>query len=380
MPISIWIIWNTWRPTRRPSPRLTSPLARSRVSGRIQSISHASIPSIMSQLMIDEGSLKEGYSLKLKVGSGTFGTVVMARRRQDAQLVAIKVLRQPHNGPASQLREVYFFQHVSSHPSLVELYDMFEDSMTHQINFVQELCDYNLLQLMRSRNQRQFPPRMLLSLAAQLLRGIAHIHAHGFVHRDLKPENVLVKIQHPNSFDGMAFKIADFGLAKRLDKAHNWTSYVATRWYRSPEQLTEQPEHGYSLDLWSFGALFTEVCNLSPLFMGRTTTEMLIKQIHILGTPSPNALGGQWCAAMGREASAIFEGILESGMSPQDLMRWPENARFAAAICSCLKWDPEKRASPEEVMSLINSPPPVYQKYKRIIAAREPHIRSNSVS
>lgn len=330
--------------------------------------------------MLEEGSLKEGYSLKLKVGSGTFGTVVMARRRLDAQLVAIKVLRQPHNGPASQLREVYFFQHVSPHPSLVELYDMFDDSSTHQVHFVQELCDYNLLQLMRSRNQHQLPPRMLASLATQLLRGISHIHAHGFVHRDLKPENVLVQVKHPHSFEGMAFKIADFGLAKRLDKAHNWTSYVATRWYRSPEQLTEQKDHDQALDMWSFGALFAEACNLSPLFMGKTTTEMLLKQIRILGTPSPNALGGPWSADMSREASAIFEGILESGMSPQDLMRWPENARFAAAICACLKWDPKNRASPEEALLWISSPPPVYQKYKRIISAREPHIRSNSVS
>jgi cyclin-dependent kinase-like len=67
------------------------------------------------------------------------------------------------------------------------------------------------------------------------------------IHRDIKPENILV------SAHGVV-KLCDFGFARMLTGAGSqYTEYVATRWYRSPELLVGDTEYGKGVDIWSIG-------------------------------------------------------------------------------------------------------------------------------
>jgi serine/threonine protein kinase len=68
------------------------------------------------------------------------------------------------------------------------------------------------------------------------------------MHRDLKPENVLV-------LKGCT-KICDFGLAKEKLAAPPHTEYVATRWYRAPEQILTPGRYNESCDLFAVGCIF----------------------------------------------------------------------------------------------------------------------------
>ena len=120
------------------------------------------------------------------------------------------------------------------------------------------------------------------SLLTQLLRGVAHLHAHNVVHRDLKPYNVLV------TPDGV-LRIGDFGAAAMLYTYLGENTHVTSRHYRSPEQLLLQP-HGTPADIWAVGCILAEMLLLEhgpdrhppPLFPGRYSEE----------TPPPGALGG----------------------------------------------------------------------------------------
>ena len=56
----------------------------------------------------------------------------------------------------------------------------------------------------------------------EVLQGLEHLHAQGWVHRDVKSDNVLVG-------GGGAVKLADMGFAVRLDREQpsRWTRALA---------------------------------------------------------------------------------------------------------------------------------------------------------
>ncbi|PRT55795.1 Meiosis induction protein kinase IME2/SME1 [Wickerhamiella sorbophila] len=291
------------------------------------------------------------YQLENEIGSGTFGTVCVARTKGSARLVAVKTLRQSYSCEPSRLREVQFYQSVPPHANLVALNEMFLDANTNQLHFITELMDCNLLEMVRKREGRPLKVPTLVSLFSQLIRGLAHIHAHGFVHRDLKPENILVS----TSQGEVVLKIADFGLARRAEiepSSHRWTSYVATRWYRAPEQLLEIREHSYPLDIWALGTLIAELCNLAPLFPGRDRLDMLRRQMRVLGTPSAGCPGGYW-KELGDYSPEVTE-LLDLKFPGNNEIIITENLKkFGDIVRCCIQWDPAKRASLTTIMARI---------------------------
>lgn len=64
----------------------------------------------------------------------------------------------------------------------------------------------------------------------QILNAIVYLHDNQVAHRDLKPENILL-VRRDSDVD---IKIADFGLAKRLDDKGCLKSYCGTPQYYAP--------------------------------------------------------------------------------------------------------------------------------------------------
>lgn len=72
----------------------------------------------------------------------------------------------------------------------------------------------------------------------QAVAAVAYIHRNNYVHRDIKPENLLINPEN------MLIKLADFGLAKNVQKQpNNHTEYVSTRWYRAPELVLRSSDY-----------------------------------------------------------------------------------------------------------------------------------------
>ena len=128
-----------------------------------------------------------------------------------------------------------------------------------------ECCEHDLSGIAATReadgSSPLLTPRVVRSYMAQLLAGLAHMHARGWVHRDLKPTNVLVTRNNE-------LKVADFGLSRDLGLGRRQfsTFLVVTQWYRAPELIFADPASGTAVDVWAAGCILAELMTGEPLF------------------------------------------------------------------------------------------------------------------
>jgi mono/diheme cytochrome c family protein len=115
-------------------------------------------------------------------------------------------------------------------------------------------------------------PRRAAEIAETLARATHAAHERGIVHRDLKPGNVML------AADG-TLKIADFGLAKRMDDTPDLTrtgEVLGTPAYMAPEQAAgDRAAVGPATDVYAVGAILYELLAGRPPFAGDNPLEVL---------------------------------------------------------------------------------------------------------
>ena len=220
------------------------------------------------------------YDAVRTCGEGTFAVVFEAVRRADGVRVAVKKIKtpQPSWQACLSLRELRSFKTIGSHPHIVKLHELvLERKLLH---FVFEFCESNLHQYLSS-SSAALPSPQAAELLAQLLSGVGHLHAHGFMHRDLKPENVLCDAAATH------LKLADLGLARELRSRPPYTDYIATRWYRAPENVLGSPTYGPAIDVWALGCIAAELLTRRALLPGSGDADMWARMVAPLGSAPP---------------------------------------------------------------------------------------------
>jgi tetratricopeptide (TPR) repeat protein len=116
------------------------------------------------------------------------------------------------------------------------------------------------------------PARQTAALVATLAGAVQAAHEAGVVHRDLKPGNVLL------TGDG-TLKVADFGLARRLDADERLTlsgAVIGTPSYTAPEQARgDRGLVGPRTDIYALGAILYECLTGRPPFRAGTVAATL---------------------------------------------------------------------------------------------------------
>lgn len=156
------------------------------------------------------------------------------------------------------------------HPSVLELYNYFEDS--NYVYLVLEMCHNGEMSRYLKERKLPFSEDEARHFMHQIVKGMLYLHTHGILHRDLTLSNLLLT-------SNMNIKIGDFGLATQL-KLPNEKHFTmcGTPNYISPEVATRSA-HGLESDVWSLGCMFYAFLMGRPPFDTDTVKHTLSKVV-----------------------------------------------------------------------------------------------------
>lgn len=203
----------------------------------------------------------DGYSEIGELGSGAQGRVVLARRDDNGELVAIKYLYGQSAGSSrvpsqveARLLAMVRDDHVAEFHGLVEGPD--------GVAMVMEAVEgVSLTEILRDSGALE-PEASLVLLKGSLL-GLAAAHAVNIVHRDYKPGNVIVQA------DGTS-KLIDFGIAT----SSGVRSLAGTPAYMAPEQWSGQPASP-ATDVYAATCVFFECVTGHVPYRGQGQPELM---------------------------------------------------------------------------------------------------------
>ncbi|MCS6797036.1 MAG: serine/threonine protein kinase [Myxococcota bacterium] len=275
------------------------------------------------------------YVIEARIGGGAMGTVFRASAPGRATPVALKVLHEAMGSVAALRRRFEREARALArlvHPRIVAIEDFGVDG---DLAFLaMELLQGRTLEAELARGP--VAPQRALSIACDVLEGLAYAHALQIVHRDLKPANVFLE-RRP---DGDFVKLLDFGLVKFLsieEVSEEGTltrkgRIVGTPAYMSPEQIT-----GVSLDvradLYAVGVILYEMLADRRPFDYERRSELLrahlcepVPPLHVV-RPSL------------RVVPELVD-VLDRALRKDPADRWPS----AASMCEALRALPSPAA------------------------------------
>jgi eukaryotic-like serine/threonine-protein kinase len=142
------------------------------------------------------------------------------------------------------------------HPNIVDVTDFGEASPEGEFFLAMELLEGESL-ADRIARQKHLESYESVSIAADVARGLAAVHAVGIVHRDVKPENIFLA-QSPTG--AIVPKLLDFGISKeRGEVAAQQRALTGTPAYMSPEQANGETQLDPRTDIWSLGVVLYEM-------------------------------------------------------------------------------------------------------------------------
>ncbi|KAF0889173.1 hypothetical protein E2562_022440 [Oryza meyeriana var. granulata] len=150
------------------------------------------------------------YIHQRKIGSGSYGKVVLYSNTEDGKLYAVKVLHKSYmkkvrvapseTAMSDVLREVSIMK-MLDHPNIVNLIEVIDDPEIDKLYMVLEyverklVCDNGLGETSSRKYLRD------------IISGLMYLHSHNIIHGDIKPDNLLITINGN-------VKIGDFSVSQ----------------------------------------------------------------------------------------------------------------------------------------------------------------------
>ncbi|XP_012995419.1 mitogen-activated protein kinase kinase kinase kinase 4 isoform X9 [Esox lucius] len=223
-----------------------------------------------SLVEIDLASLRDPagiFELVEVVGNGTYGQVYKGRHVKTGQLAAIKVMDVTEDEEEEIKLEINMLKKYSHHRNIATYYGAFikksPPGHDDQLWLVMEFCGAgSITDLVKNTKGNQLKEDWIAYISREILRGLAHLHAHHVIHRDIKGQNVLLT-------ENAEVKLVDFGVSAQLDRTvGRRNTFIGTPYWMAPEVIAcdENPDatYDYRSDLWSTGITAIEMAEGAP--------------------------------------------------------------------------------------------------------------------
>ena len=293
--------------------------------------------------------LIEAYSTSAStsaIGAGSYGLVVLRRRRSDNECHALKFVDAMLN--PKWMREYTLLRDLC-HPNVVRVVDVFRPVLPLRpqgvIVFVP--ADMDLAAFLERRSDR-VSVEAAQTIIKQACSGLAYVHGQHIIHRDIKPRNILVTF---SGLRNLQVSIADFGLARLLPADARvpcsdagpgplveMSRRVVTAYYRAPElvfadRTKKVTPYNTQVDVWSLGCVMYALLEGRPLTTNETIEGWIETVSRVIGV-CPMGLPWSQEATVRTELCALHQ---------VGLPRAPEGGEMCSL--KALRWDPQERST-----------------------------------
>jgi len=206
-------------------------------------------------MLLDEGVfIRDAYEIDRFLGEGAFAEVYRVKHKFLGRQ-AMKVFKSPSTSLEELEEKLYEARMLSKlgHPNIIRVFDagVVGTSAGRCGYFTMEyVAGGSLEPFWRSHGEGFVPISDTLEIIRQVCAGLAVAHAEEppIIHRDIKPQNILVGYDAT----GLRIRVADFGLAKKVNPLTLLASAKGTPAFKPPESLSNV-DH-CAADVWSIGA------------------------------------------------------------------------------------------------------------------------------
>ena len=232
------------------------------------------IPVFQESLITQNFGNPDKYYKKLRnLGSGSYGTVYLAKNILKENLVAIKVIEKVPSNIIDDMEiknEINILKSLS-HPNIVKIYEFFDTAVDYYI--VTEYCKKG--ELFEYINNK-YSERQLAVLFYQVFSGLCYLHEKKILHRHVKLENLMISEIEKDINTGEEYfwmKIIDFGTAKIFERKKKEKEIIGSSYYIAPEVLKKN--YNEKCDTWSVGVILYMTLTGVPPFDGETDEDII---------------------------------------------------------------------------------------------------------
>ncbi|KDO27279.1 STE/STE11 protein kinase [Saprolegnia parasitica CBS 223.65] len=251
------------------------------------------------------------------LGTGSFGSVYLARNEYSGDLMAVKEISYDDDSADEviAIQQEVLVLRCLHHPNIVKYMGSEYNEAARTLYIFTEWVPGGSLE----DNTKTFgcSEPVAQKYIYQILLGIDYLHSKNVVHYDIKPSNILID-QHGG------VKLADFGASRLLNASSvaQGKSLRGTPYYMAPE-VVKQAGTSVKVDIWSLGCSVVKMLTGVPLWKTMKFQSQIALFFHIANLTAPPELPASISPVAKSFITACLQVSPEARPSAETLLKHP---------------------------------------------------------